>query len=517
MSRENLKEATIRGLRWLAITKVVGETFGLICAVALARLIAPREFGHAAVALIFLPLAGILTFEGFASALVQRRSVDETDRKAAVAMSLIGGATLSLVVFALTGPVWRPLFGARTASLIELISPILLIAALGGVSRATLLRELNFSRVSMIDLASVVSGNAVAVAAAKSGLGARALVIGALAQISLNSILLLISAPAPLPRLAVGRQRQIAGFGLPAALSGLVEVLFRNVDYAILATRMSPFLTGIYYRAFNLGVVYQDKISGVMVQVAYPVYARTSNKAELRILHERAARVHAVVIFPLMTLLIVLAPVLIPFVFGTAWWPSVAPTQVLALAGMLAAVLTGYAQVMLAIGKPRPLLLFNIGRLAVYATAVAVACRGGNLMTVAGAVVGAYLVILVGAYRLLLERYVGIRLRQLVPELGPAVVSSIALGAIGLPLCHLLRTAVPAVVTIAAVGTVGLAVYVIVLRTAFSAAWTDAQMLVLRVFPQLQRLSRGGSRPASGPPPPEAPTSTAMPAETLAG
>jgi O-antigen/teichoic acid export membrane protein len=337
-----------------------------------------------------------------------------------------------------------------------------------------------------------VGGSALAVALAAAGLGARALVFGALAQMALSSTLLLIAAPAPMPRWSADRQRRIAGFGLPAALGGLVEILFRNVDYAILAARLSPLMTGIYYRAFNLGVVYQDKISGVMVQVAYPVYSRTRDAEELRSLHERAARVHAVVIFPLLTLLIVLAPVLIPFVFGAAWRPSVGPTQVLALGGMLAAVLTGYPQVMLAIGRPRPLLYFNVARLAVYAAAVAIACRGG-LMTVAIAVVLVYLVILVGAYRLLLERYVGIRLRRLIAELAPAVTASLVLAIVGAPLCALLRGAVPRPVVIAAVGGAGLVVYAAVLCAGFPSAWADARTLIVRVFPPLSRLSRRSS------------------------
>ena len=64
MPAETLKETTIRGLRWLAVTRSVGETLAFVAAVLLARLITPAEFGHAAVALIFLPLAGILTNAG---------------------------------------------------------------------------------------------------------------------------------------------------------------------------------------------------------------------------------------------------------------------------------------------------------------------------------------------------------------------------------------------------------------------------------------------------------------------
>ena len=187
MSSETLKDSTIRGLRWLAVTRVIGEALAFVAAIVLARLVSPADFGHAAVALIFLPLAGILTFEGFASSLVQREKVDETDMRAAMFMSIVGGALLSAAVFGLAWPLWQPLFGTQTADLIRLISPILLIAALGGVSRAKLWRSLNFPRTSVIDTTSLISGYIVAVTLAAFGLGARSIVIGALAQTAVSS------------------------------------------------------------------------------------------------------------------------------------------------------------------------------------------------------------------------------------------------------------------------------------------------------------------------------------------
>ena len=499
MPEETLKETTMRGLRWLAITRVFGETFAFVAAIALARLVAPAAFGHAAVALVFLPLAGILTFEGFASALVQRETIDEEDRRAAVLMSIVGGATLSASVFLLAEPVGRPLFGAETASLLRLISPILFIAALGGVSRATLWRALDFRSTSLIDSISVVGGYVVAVGLALAGLGARAIVIGALVQMTISSALLFARAPAPWPRWSLHAQRRVGGFGLPAALAGLVEVMFRNVDYVILAARLSATTTGIYYRAFNLGVVYQDKLSGVMVQVAYPVYSRTTDRAKLRAVHERAARVHAAIIFPLLALLMVLAPVLVPFLFGAAWKPSVEPTQVLALAGMLAAVLTGYSQVMLAIGRPRPLLAFNVARLLVYAGAVFLASRQG-LMVVAVAVVLAYAIILIGAYHFLLNPNVGISMRRLVPELGPAVVGCVALAALTVPAMRLLTGEMPRIVLLTLVGSAGIAVYAFVLRLAFPAAWEDVRHLIVQVLGPLGDRLRRKRSPKVEPP-----------------
>jgi teichuronic acid exporter len=496
MSRNSFKEATITGVRWVMLTRAVSEALALGCIILLARHISPADFGRAAVAVIFVPLAGILTFEGFASALVQRETIDESHRQVAALMSVVGGAILSLLVLGLVPLVWRPAFGARTAELIALVSPVFLLASLGAVSRATLWRGLDFRRMSLIDMTATVVGNVVPVMLALlAGLGAKAIVVGALAQVALTSLLLVIVAPPPLPRWHGRAQREVGGFGLAAALAGLVDVMFRNVDYAILAVQLPAAQVGIYWRAFNLGVVYQDKLSSVMMQLAFPVYSRTESRAELRALHERAARVHAAVIFPLLASLIVLGPVLIPFVLGGEWIPAVRPAQILAVAGMVAAVLTGYPQVMLAVGRPKTLLNFNVAMLFGYAAIIALVAQQG-VITIAITVVVGYMLILLGVYRFLLQRHVGISIARLVPELGPAIAGCFALAAVGEPLRRLLDPLVGAAPTLAIAGTVGLLAYGVTLRLVSRPAWEDLWRLASRVLPLPAALRRRASKVA---------------------
>jgi len=487
VNSESLHEATVKGIRWLAAMRVASEAVGFIAAIVLARLVSPGEFGRAAVALIFIMLSVMLTFEGFASALVQRESVTEADRRDAMLMSLVGGTILTLVVYAL--PVWRPLFGSRTTELIQLSSPAMFIAALGGVSRASVWRKLDFRRVSTIDAASIVVGSSVAIPLAAGGLGAKAIVIGGLAQTATTTALLLALEPPPLPGWVGSSQRQLLAFGVPAAFAALVDTLFRNIDYAILATRLPAASVGFYYRAFNVGVVYQDKLSRIMTQIGFPVYARVADREEMQRLHERVARLHAVVIFPLLASMAVLAPVVVPLVFGPAWKPAVVPTQILLVAGMVAAIMTGYPQLMLAIGRPRALLNFNLVMLIGYGTAIFLASRHG-LIVVSITASASYLAILVGVYRFLLGRYAGISLRRLAPELGPAVISCIGLVAVALPLTALLKPMWPRPLTIVLVGPAGLIVYALVLRTLFPAAWSDCRVFLLRVFPFLGRIRR---------------------------
>jgi lipopolysaccharide exporter len=482
LPRESLKEATLSGIRWLMLTRVASEALALAAMVALARLVSPAAFGQAAVALIFLPLATILTFEGFASALVQRERVDAEHLHAATLMSFLGGALLSALALGLAPLAWQPLFGTDTAQLMALAAPIFVLAGIGGVPRALLWRRLDFRRMGLIDTASLMLGNALAVALALAGLQGRAIVWGALAQVSLNTLLLLAAAPPPRPRLHLRAQREIGAFGVPAALAGLVDVLFRNVDYAILAARLPAAQTGIYWRAFNLGVVYQDKLSGVMMQLAFPVYSRTESHAQLRGMHERATRVHAAVIFPLLALLIVVAPLLIPWLLGPRWAPSVRPTQILAVAGMVAAILTGYPQVMLALGRPRALLRFNLAMLLGYAAVIALAASHG-LVVISIAAATFYLAILAGVYRLLLRRHLGISIRGLLAELGPALAGCLALAAVAVPLQALLSPMLAPLPALALVGAAGLASYVGTLRAVSPPAWRDLALLLARVLP----------------------------------
>ncbi|HUN79478.1 MAG TPA: oligosaccharide flippase family protein [Solirubrobacteraceae bacterium] len=486
---DSLKEATLSGVRWVMLTRVASEALALGATVALARLLAPAAFGEAAVALIFIPLATILTFEGFASALVQRESIEDEHVRAAVAMSALGGLVLSGLAAALAPLLWRPLFGAQAAELMLLMSPVFLLAALGGVSRALLWRRLRFRRISLIEMAALSVGNLLALALAIAGLGARAIVLGALAQVVLGTALLFAAAPAPLPRWHLGAQREISGFGVPAALAGVVDVMFRNVSYVIAAAVLPAAQTGMYWRAFNLGVVYQDKLSGVMMQMAFPVYSRTESRAELRRLHERAARVHAAVIFPILASLIVLAPVAVPFVLGAKWTPAVEPTQILAVAGMIAAVLTGYPQVMLAVGRPRALLRFNLVMLAGYAAVIYLAV-GHGLIVLAVVTSAAYLCILVGVYRFLLSKTVELSIRRLLPELGPALAGCLALAAVAEPVRLALEPAGMPFVTLALGGVAGLLAYAVALRLISPATWRDLALLLVRVLPPLERLRR---------------------------
>lgn len=483
LSSEQLKDAAVAGVRWTTAARVGIEVITLASAVVLARLIGPAGFGEAVVPLILVPLATIMTFEGFGSALVQRKEVDRTHVEAAMLASLLTGVILTAATLALAEPLGKPLFGADTANLLMMISPVFALAGVAAVSRGLLWRRLDFRRVSLIEMAALAMAAIASVALAVSGLDAEAIVLGALFGSLVTAILLLAAAPPPMPRWHRGALGEIMGFGLPASAAGLTSVAITNATLAVAAIRLTPSVVGLFWRAFQLGVIYQEKISGIMIRLAFPVYSRTTDLNELRRFHERATRIHAAVLLPLLALLIVTAPDLVPWLFGERWAPAVEQVQILSLAGMIAAILTGYPQIMLAAGKPRVLLLFNIFLLALYLGVSWIAAPHG-IIALSWAVVGVHVCLLVSVYAVLFRGVLGIPVRRMITDLFPAVASSVLMFLVVNPVAELLRNVdAPILVLLAAVGAVGAWAYMAALYSLFPAVWDDVAQLARRVLP----------------------------------
>jgi O-antigen/teichoic acid export membrane protein len=483
-SNEELTEATASGLRWITIARVVTELLLLVSLVVLARLIPPAAFGMFAVAVIVQELAVNVPSEGFGSALVQRRGMTREHLEGGFAASLLTGLALAGAALVLAVLVVRPVFGRETAYLVALTTPWFLLGALVAVPMAILRRRLDFRRLSLLALTqSLVRSVSSVGLAAILGLDAEALVLGGLAGMAAMTIVAVAFAPPPLPRWRGAAIRDLLPYGGPAALACFAWAGFRNGDYAIVGARLGAAQAGFYWRGFQLAVEYQGKVSAVMTQMAFPVLARTADADAMFALRRRMVRLLTVVVFPALVSLVILAPVIVPWLFGEAWEPAVVPTQILAGAGAATVVIDAVGTVLMAAGRARALLGYGVAHFAVYAGAVLVASSYG-LAAVAVAAVVVHAIFLVVAYQVLLRGRADRTLRFLWDDVSAAVVGCVALAAAAWPVSRALGQAgAGPLLHVAAVGAVAAAAYLVTLRVAFPADARDLATLVRRVLP----------------------------------
>jgi O-antigen/teichoic acid export membrane protein len=270
-------------------------------------------------------------------------------------------------------------------------------------------------------------------------------------------------------------------FGGPVGVSSVLATITQSIDYLVLSARMPAASVGFYWRAFTLSITYPMKISSVMLSVALPIYSRAESAEDMRRLRLRVMATHAAIMFPLLVTLIVTAPVLVPWLFGPEWEPSVVPTQLLAGAGMVAAVVTGSAAFITALGKPSYLPVLNIIAIAGLATAAYVAAPHG-LTVVAAAVLADYVLVLLVNHLWLLHRVGGIAVSDLFRDAIPPLVASLPLAAIQLAALTILdRAGTPAGVSVLLTASAGLAAYAAAIRIAFPDTWVNLRRLASRI------------------------------------
>lgn len=487
-----LRRATLSGARWTASSRLAAELVAFSSSVILARLVPPSEFGYAAVALIVIALSAVLGAGGVTATVVQRSNLSPSAVASVWALGFVLGCCMTLLSIGLSVTVVGSVFGERTAQLTLLASPAWLLVGIGSTSVALLQRALRFRALAAIEATSVIVSAASAVALALGGADGEAIVAGGLILVALTAIVsFAVSPPRGWPPTLAEVRKSIA-FAAPVTASSLVWVGYRNVDYAILGARTTASQLGYYWRAFQLGVGYQSKISRVMLRVSLPVYSRAVGMDELRAVRTRIVRGHASTLLPLLAVFIAAAPVLVPWLFGPAWEPSVRPAQILAVAGMADAVVTGVGPLMIALGRPGVLLRYNLVVFGAYALMVFVlAPHGIEAVAIGVALFGIANVL--SSQLVLLRPTAGLSFRQLWMDTRAGVVVGAIMLLVGTTARESLKQAglgdVGIVVGVCLVSSV---VYVLVLRRFFILEWSDIRAVVTKARREPESTSSAG-------------------------
>lgn len=486
----DLKAAAVHGLRWTSIGRVVVELALLASMVVIARLIPPEQFGPYAVAIVVQELALGIQSQGVGNALVQYPNADRRHRQAGQALALIGGLGLAVLTLLAAPLIAEPIFGSATASLVALSAPLCVVTGLSIVPTATLRRNLDFRRLTMMDMASNALRVASSIGLAAAGFGAKSLVFGSLAAGLVGMVMAWIASPPPFPVLRREPARELLGYGGPASLAAISWVCFRNCDYAIVGARLGTMQAGLYFRAYQLGVEYQKKVSDLMVTVAFPVLSRSSNEEQLRAMRGQVVRLLTMLLFPLLALLAIVAPVFIPWLLGPAWAPVVVPTQILAVGGATTLVMDTAGVALAAAGRSRAMLGFGVAHFLVYAVVVwVVAPLGINAVAIGAAVVHSAFV-LVSYVVMLSPTPARTALGHVIADVAPAFVASLALAVLAVPATIALTGAgAPVLINVLATAAVGAVAYLLALRTVFPAAWRQLCTGVGHMLP-MERLRR---------------------------
>ena len=408
-------------------------SFGI--GVALARLLAPADFGLIAASLLFLEIGSTVVGLSVVSTLVRMKSVSADDLDTGFVMQLVLAAVMTLVFILLSPLLASLMHDDALQSVFAVLSFSLLILAFRGIPTVIARRELNFRLISFTNITEVVGFGICSVLLAAGGAGVWSLVFGRLAGRTVSILhLWLRTRWRPRLRFVQSSYRQLLK---PAIQFGSKEVLgdiSRNVGYFFVGQTLGVDRLGIYSRAHYLMTLPVTQIALAVSSVLFPAFAHVQDdRQKLRRGVLKSTCMLTLLIFPLLIGLQSVAEDFIPGVYGAKWVDAVAPLEVICLAGLFYAADAPAVSLINALGLLAEDLRRQMIHIVVIVTGVLVGSSWG-LVGVAAAVSTAAAVYWLLLVRLLQTR-VGLAIKDYAIACLPALLACAAM-ALVIELCQ---------------------------------------------------------------------------------
>ncbi len=328
-----LKTSTLAltGAKWVALGSLSQKLLRMLLIVFLARLLTPDDFGLIAAASLVLALAGRLKQLGFHGALLQRRTDLEEAANAYFYLNT-GLVVLTFAAILAASPLSVWFFNDdRVALIINIIAIRLLAEAAGAVQRSLTVRDLDFKRLTYIQLAESAVFTGVAVSLAATGFGVWALVWGMVIGAVFAAVLWWATTPwRPTRAWSWPVARQMFRFG--ADLWSVSNLSYLNES-------ASRFFIGRFLGVVPLGYFeFTNRVvsgpTGTLVEisnrVALPAFCREQEDLErLGQWYLKMTGFICLITAPLAATLVLLGDVAIPVVFGPQWLSTIPLVQVL--------------------------------------------------------------------------------------------------------------------------------------------------------------------------------------------
>jgi polysaccharide transporter, PST family len=355
-----LRSRVLSGLAWKFASQTVLQVARMAVAIALARLLTPRDYGLAAMALVVSSIVLAFSDLGLGAPLVQRLSITEKDRSTVFWVSIGVGSLLTALGIAAAGPIARFYGEPEVRALFAVLSLSFFVTALGATQKALLTREMDFRSLELRMIAGTLGGGAVGIVVAARGGGAWALVIQQLTAATLATILLWLVSPwrpAALPSLA--SLRRLGGFSANVFGQRLLYQLTRSADNVLIGRFLGPAAVGVYALAYNIMLAPLSRLGAPLSEVLFPAFSRMQeDRARIAAVWIRATRLLAAVALPAMLGLIIVADELVGVVLGARWSAAVPVIQILAWVGLLQAVQTLNEDVLQALDRTSTMFRF---------------------------------------------------------------------------------------------------------------------------------------------------------------
>lgn len=482
-----------KALAWSFAERYIGLLVSIGSTMLLSRLLTPEQVGIYSMCAAFTAVAGILRDFGVSEYLIQEKDLTHDKLRAAYAIAFGIAWSIAAVIFFSRHLVADFYAEPRVADVLLVLTLHFLILPFSSPSFALMTREMAFRKIFFMQMTCNATQALTSVTLAWLGFGVMSLAWGPIANVAMQSLILLWLRPKEvLTRPGLRELRTVLRFGSMFVTSRTIEVLSRNVHDPIIAKHYGFEAVGLFSRAYGLIDLFHLNVGAAVVRVATPAFAAQHRAGQaLGAAYARATALFVSVSWPFFGFVALTAEPIIRVMFGTQWIQAAPLASVLALTGIPHGLMALAPQMLSATGhvarRMRVTLLFG----PIHVVSVVVASYFSLLAMAAVWVLSN--AVMLGLYLRELRRTVGLGTGELARAVWPsAIVAIVSVGAQASTMVLLQRAQASNLTTLILTFAAGLAFWLLAARLVRHPAYEEL-VRVLGAFSQ--RYGRGKRKP----------------------
>jgi len=414
----------IPGIRWSILLKVLSQILTWVATLVVVRHITPEDYGMNAMLEVPFEMLAIFSSLGLDRALIQTKNLENRHLKSVFGLLL----SINLLIFAgfffCADPIAWYYNEARLTIYVKALAICFLIIPFRIVPDALLDRNLDFKTNAQVNLICAIATSLLSLALALQGAGIWALIIPKIASIALPALILSFVKPwFVLPSFRLSEISHLAKFGGSMLFMILSVTLAAKIPTLVAGPVVGSEELGYFSLAMFFAFLPLSKIMPVVNQAIFPVFSRLQGqKDQAKLYYRKTLRLMAVLFFPITFGLAVVAEEFVLVFLGAQWRPAIILLVAMAIVMPCRMIFATYLPILNSMGQ----VWLTTTASAIMLAAVALSCLLGIRWGILGltATMGGVLPFAMMVIVRMSRDAVGISMRQLLGEIGPALIVS---------------------------------------------------------------------------------------------
>jgi PST family polysaccharide transporter len=367
-----------QSLAWRAAANWGSQIISWSSFLVVVRLLAPADFGIAAMAVILWPYLRYLGEFGIGQSVVTLRDLTQDQLAQLNSLAVMLGLGCFGAGVLLAKPLALFFRTPALASVVIVTCTGLVPLGFRAVPEGLLAKDMRFRLLASFEATLAIVSAIVTLVLAYFGIGYWALVLGNLAGYTVRSGLILISRPCAFALPDLNLLRRPLAFGWHVVVSVIAWSAYERLDNVTAGRVLGQSALGFYGMAWTLANVPLEKLTSLVTTVL-PSYLAAAQKepAALRRYLRTLTETLALATFPATIGLALVASELVPLIMGPKWAPVVLPLEILAVYTTFRSIVALLPKVLTAVGNPRFVMWNDLRALLILPTAFYIGSRWG--------------------------------------------------------------------------------------------------------------------------------------------